>query len=81
MARIADAGLLERVFVLVSVYVTGSTLALRSLRDVVPGVDVPDAVMARLERAPSDRQAEEGFPSPSRPSPHCGRSGASRISI
>jgi methylenetetrahydrofolate reductase (NADPH) len=61
MARAVDLGLLERVFILVSVYVARSTRALRFLRDVVPGIDVPDAVMARFERTPSDRQSEEGF--------------------
>jgi len=61
MSRVVDMGLLERVFVLVSVYVARSTRALRYLRDVVPGIDVPDAVMARLERAPEPHRAEEGF--------------------
>lgn len=61
VARTRDLGLLERVFLLVSVYVTRSTRALRYLRDVVPGIDVPDAVMARLEHGPSELQAEEGF--------------------
>ena len=61
MARVADLGLLERVFVLVSVYVARSARALRYLRDVVPGIDVPDAVMTRLERTPSEEQPEEGF--------------------
>ncbi|MGH9368005.1 MAG: methylenetetrahydrofolate reductase [Thermoanaerobaculia bacterium] len=61
LSRVCDMGLLERVFILVSVYVARSTRALRYLRDVVPGIDVPDAVMARLERAPSSGQAEEGF--------------------
>jgi methylenetetrahydrofolate reductase (NADPH) len=59
--RARDLGLLERVFLLVSVYVTRSTRALRYLRDVVPGIDVPDAVMARLEHGPTELQAEEGF--------------------
>ncbi|MGH9364568.1 MAG: methylenetetrahydrofolate reductase [Thermoanaerobaculia bacterium] len=61
MTRVADMGLLERVFVLVSIYVARSARVLRYLRDVVPGIDVPDAVMARLERVPLERQAEEGF--------------------
>jgi len=61
MARVRDAGLLERVFVLVSVYVARSIRALRYLRDVVPGIDVPDAVMQRFERTPAERQAQEGF--------------------
>lgn len=61
MARVADAGLLERVFVLVSVYIARSTRALSYMRDVVPGIDVPDVVMARFEGLSRERQAEEGF--------------------
>jgi 5,10-methylenetetrahydrofolate reductase len=61
MARAADLGLSERLFVLVSVYVARSTRALRYLRDVVPGIDVPDTVLERLEKATPERQAEEGF--------------------
>jgi methylenetetrahydrofolate reductase (NADPH) len=61
MARVRDAGLLERVFILVSVYVARSVRALRYLRDVVPGIDVPDSVIERFERTPAERQAQEGF--------------------
>ncbi len=61
MTRVGDLGLLERVFILVSVYVARSTRALRFLREVVPGIDVPDSVMARLEGAPAGEQAKEGF--------------------
>jgi len=61
IARAGDSGILDRVFVIVSVYVARSTRALRYLRDVVPGVDVPDAVMDRLDRATAERQAQEGF--------------------
>ncbi len=61
MKRTRDLGLLERVFVLVSVYVARSARAMRYLRDVVPGIDVPDDVLARLEKAPQGHQAEEGF--------------------
>ena len=61
LARANDSGILERVFVLVSVYVARSARALRFLRDVVPGIDVPDAVMDRVEKAAPDRQAAEGF--------------------
>lgn len=61
MKRSRDLGLLERVFVLVSVYVARSARAMRYLRDVVPGIDVPDDVLARLEKAPPGHQAEEGF--------------------
>jgi methylenetetrahydrofolate reductase (NADPH) len=61
MARVEQMGLLERLFILVSVYVTRSARALRYLRDVVPGIDVPDELMARLDGIPPARQAEEGF--------------------
>ena len=61
MAHARDMGLLERVFVLVSVYVARSTRALRYLRDVVPGIDVPDETMDRLEGIPAADQAREGF--------------------
>jgi len=61
IARAGDSGILDRVFVIVSVYVARSTRALRYLRDVVPGVDVPDAIMDRLDRATAERQAQEGF--------------------
>ena len=61
IARAGDSGILDRVFVIVSVYVARSTRALRYLRDVVPGVDVPDVVMDRLDRATAERQAQEGF--------------------
>lgn len=61
MARAGEMGLLERVFVLVSVYVARSTRALRYLRDVVPGIDVPDATMARVDGASTKEQAEQGF--------------------
>ncbi|HEY1250272.1 MAG TPA: methylenetetrahydrofolate reductase [Thermoanaerobaculia bacterium] len=61
MDRVRDLGLLERVFVLVSVYVARSTRALRFLRDVVPGIDVPDSVMDRLAGVPAGEAAKEGF--------------------
>ena len=61
MSRVGDLGLLERVSILVSVYVARSTRALRFLRDVVPGIDVPDEVMQRLAGAPPGEQAREGF--------------------
>ena len=61
VTRARELGVLERVFLLVSVYVARSARAMRYLRDVVPGIDVPDDVLARLEKAPAGRQAEEGF--------------------
>ena len=59
LARSRDLGVLDRVRVLVGVFVPRSAGALRYLRDEVPGIDVPDAVMARLEETPADRQRAE----------------------
>jgi len=60
MARVVDLGLVEHVFVLAGVYVLRSARAARYLRDQVPGIDVPDEVLRRMERCPQDRQSEEG---------------------
>jgi 5,10-methylenetetrahydrofolate reductase len=60
MSRAADLGLLDRVFVLASVYVPRSARAVRYLRDMVPGIDVPEAIVDRMDGCPPERQAEEG---------------------
>ena len=51
MARVRDMGLHERCFVLVGVGPLGSPGAARWMRNNVPGVHIPDEVVARLERA------------------------------
>lgn len=61
MARAVDLGITERCSVLPSVCVPRSARAARYLRDEVPGIDVPDAAIRRLEGVPEDRQAEEGI--------------------
>ena len=58
MARLRELGLHERCFVLVGVGPLASARAARWIRDHVPGVHIPDTVIARLERA--DQQREEG---------------------
>ena len=60
MARAGDLGLLEHVWVLVGVFVPRSARALRYVRDQVPGIDVPDEVVERMDAAPADRQWDEG---------------------
>jgi methylenetetrahydrofolate reductase (NADPH) len=60
MARAGDLGLLEDVWVLAGVFVPRSARAVRYLRDQVPGIDVPDAVIDRMGSVPPDRQREEG---------------------
>jgi len=58
MARVRDAGLHEQVRILVGVGPIGSAKTARWLRTKVPGVHIPDAIVARLESAADPR--EEG---------------------
>jgi methylenetetrahydrofolate reductase (NADPH) len=43
------------------VYVCRSARAARYLRDMVPGIDVPESVIDRIEGVRSERQADEGI--------------------
>jgi methylenetetrahydrofolate reductase (NADPH) len=64
MEQVAQLGVLERCSVMVSIYIARSVRGMRYLRDVVPGIDVPDEIMARFEAladAPRPRQTEEGI--------------------
>jgi methylenetetrahydrofolate reductase (NADPH) len=64
MDQVAELGILERCFVMVSVYIARSVKGMRYLRDVVPGIDVPDDVMTRFDAVadqPRERQTEEGI--------------------
>jgi len=61
MARCGELGLLDDVWVLAGVFIPSSARGTRYLRDQVPGVDVPDAVIDRMESAPPERQKEEGI--------------------
>jgi 5,10-methylenetetrahydrofolate reductase len=58
MARVRDLGLHERCFVLVGLGPLASARAARWIRAHVPGVHIPDHVIARLEGA--KRQRQEG---------------------
>ena len=60
LARAGDLGLLGLVPILVGVFVPRTARALRYLRDEVPGIDVPEEVLARMEAAPADRQPDVG---------------------
>jgi 5,10-methylenetetrahydrofolate reductase len=57
MARARDLGITERCFVLVGVGPIASARTARWMRSNVPGVHIPDAVIARLEGA-RDQKAE-----------------------
>jgi methylenetetrahydrofolate reductase (NADPH) len=61
MARAGDLGLLEHVWVLAGVFVPKTARGMWYLRDFVPGIDVPDDVVARMDGTPAERQAEEGL--------------------
>jgi methylenetetrahydrofolate reductase (NADPH) len=60
MARARELRLLDRVWVLGGVFIPRSARAVRYLRDRVPGIDVPEEVVRRIEGVPADRQGEEG---------------------
>ncbi len=56
MAQVRDLGLHERCFILVGVGPLASARAARWLSAKVPGVHIPDAVVARLDGAPDQRR-------------------------
>jgi methylenetetrahydrofolate reductase (NADH) len=60
MRRAVESGAAERAWILAGVYVPRSARAASYLRDWVPGIDVPEAVVRRLEGVPADRQEDEG---------------------
>ncbi len=57
MARVRDQGLHERVFILVGVGPLASARTAKWIRSNVPGVRIPDSIIARLEGA-ADQKAE-----------------------
>jgi methylenetetrahydrofolate reductase (NADPH) len=61
MARSKELGLLDRTWVLGGVFIPRSARAIRYLRDQVPGIDVPEDVLRRIEGVPPERQREEGI--------------------
>ncbi|MCG6876489.1 MAG: methylenetetrahydrofolate reductase [Betaproteobacteria bacterium] len=61
MARIRDAGLHEQVRILVGVGPVGSAKTAHWLRTKVPGVHIPDGIIARLERAADSREEGRRF--------------------
>ncbi len=60
MARAAELRLLEHAWVLGGVFIPRSARAVRYLRDQVPGIDVPEEVLRRIDAVPEDRQSDEG---------------------
>ncbi len=60
MERVRDLGLHEQLFILVGVGPLRSQKVAEFMRTKVPGVWIPDAVVARLAKTPVRQQAEEG---------------------
>ncbi len=60
MRAAVESGATQRAWILAGVYVPRSARALRYLRDEVPGIDVPEQIVHRLEAVPLERQEEEG---------------------
>jgi methylenetetrahydrofolate reductase (NADPH) len=61
MARCGELGLLEHVWVLAGVFIPTSARGTRYLRDQVPGMDVPDRVIERMESVAPAEQRGEGI--------------------
>src|SRR5437588_8155865 len=61
MAMVADLGLVGKVFIIPSIGIPRSARGARFMREKVPGLHVPDAIVDRLEKTPPARQAEEGI--------------------
>jgi methylenetetrahydrofolate reductase (NADPH) len=59
--RVVEDGAAEAAWILAGVYVPRSARAAAYLRDQVPGIDVPDDVVRRLESVPRERQEAEGI--------------------
>lgn len=59
-ARAGELGLLGKAFILGGVFVLRSARAARYLRDQVPGIDVPDETITRMEGVAAEHQPEEG---------------------
>ena len=61
MREAVEVGLTEKCWILAGLYVPRSARAANYLRDVVPGIDVPEEVVRRLKGVPEERQEEEGI--------------------
>jgi len=56
-----DMGLTEKVFLLAGVTPMKSLGMAKYMKSKVPGMDVPDEIIGRLQGVPKDKQAEEGI--------------------
>ncbi|HET7235578.1 MAG TPA: methylenetetrahydrofolate reductase [Actinomycetota bacterium] len=61
MARCGELGLLDHVWVIAGVFIPRSGLATRYLRDHVPGIDVPESLLERMEAGSAPEQRRAGI--------------------
>lgn len=61
MARCGELGLLEHAWVIAGVFIPRSGPATRYLREHVPGIDVPDALVERMEAGSPQEQSRTGI--------------------
>ncbi len=61
MSMVGDLGLLDKVFIIPSIGIPRSARSARYMREKVPGLHVPDAVVDRLDKTPPARQSQEGI--------------------
>jgi methylenetetrahydrofolate reductase (NADPH) len=60
MAMVGELGLLDKVFIIPSIGIPRSARGARYMKDKVAGLHVPDSLVARLDKTPPARQADEG---------------------
>ncbi len=61
MQGVRDRGLHEKIYILAGVTPMKSVGMARYMKNKVPGMDVPDEVVARMGGVPKEKQAEEGI--------------------
>jgi methylenetetrahydrofolate reductase (NADPH) len=60
MKQVCDRGLHEKVAILAGITPMKTAGAARYMKNKVPGMDVPDEIVKRMEGQPKEKQAEEG---------------------
>jgi methylenetetrahydrofolate reductase (NADPH) len=61
MARVRDLGLLDKVYILAGLGPLKGPKMARYMRDSVPGLDVPNEFVERLEKTPKEKWRDEGI--------------------
>jgi methylenetetrahydrofolate reductase (NADPH) len=61
MKGVRDRGLHEKVYILAGVTPMKSVGMAKYMKNMVPGIDVPDEIIERLKGVPKEKQAEEGI--------------------